>query len=419
MEIKTTMLDKKTRYVIGVSGGVDSMALLDILQKQGYQLYVCHVNYHFRSDSNVDQELVKTYCEKNKITCYIKEVSNEINQKDNFQMQARVLRYRFYQEVGKRHQTNKVILGHHLDDVLETILMQLERKATKGYLGIQESSEVLKMEVYRPLLETKKQDIYQYCQKQQVPYHEDYTNFQTEFTRDYVRNITLKKYSDIQKQELLQRAKEHNQRYEARCQQTRPYLDLYQKQKYLDYPSIPKTLVEDVIYQMIKELVYPPDISNTLIEEVLKQIQSQKPNVEVTLPLNTVFTKEYDNVYVSKTKSQTGYCLKYPHLVYDTHEYFYLATKGHDNEGVYVKDTDFPLVIRTQKPGDIIVTSGGTKKLARLFIDKKIPKKARQLWPVVERADGTIILVPNIAKNIRYLYTKPNVFVIKYKDLGE
>jgi tRNA(Ile)-lysidine synthase len=418
MNINTSLLNKKDIYIIGVSGGVDSMSLLDILQKQGYQLHVCHVNYHLRNDSNEDQILVKNYCEQHYTPCYVKEINKEEYQESNFQMQARHIRYAFYQEIGKEVGTNKVILGHHLDDVLETIYMQIERKNTKGYLGIQEISNVLGNIVYRPLLQVTKQELYAYCLGNKVVYHEDYTNFQTEFTRDYVRNISLKEYSTMEKEALLLQAKEHNLRYSRQQKEIESYLSLYKEQGYLCFVNIPKKLWEGCIYQMVKEVVYPPDISNALIEEIVKQIQSNKPNIEVIMPLNTVFIKEYDNSYISRYKREVGYCLKYPCLVYDKHTYFKLSKEGELNEGIQVRTEDFPLTIRTYRPGDTILTSGGTKKISRLFIDNKISKRMRQIWPIVERADGTIILVPNIAKNIDYLYTKPNVFVVKYKNLG-
>jgi len=419
MKINTSLLEKKEKYIIGVSGGVDSMSLLDILQKQGYQLFVCHINYHLRHDSDIDQQLVETYCKRYNIPFFCKEVSKSEYQGENFQMEARNIRYTFYRDVGLQQKINKVILGHHVDDVIETIYMQLERKSTKGYLGIQDASMVMGMEIYRPLLQESKHALYAYCTIHGVKYHEDYTNFQTEFTRDYVRNVALKEYTPEQKKELLQYAKKHNERYLNRNKKTQAYMDCYRKQKHLKYSEVPKQYLSDIIYQMIKEEVYPPYISNTLINEVVKQLESNKPNIEVTLPLNIVFIKEYDNIYVSKDKRIQGYCLKYPYLVYDKHDHFYLSKEGHINEGVYLEDADFPITIRTHRPGDVIFTSSGSKKLSRLFIDNKIPKRLRQVWPIVENSDGTIVLVPNIAKNNRYLSTKPNVFVIKYKNLGE
>ena len=94
--------------------------------------------------------------------------------------------------------------------------------------------------------------------------------------------------------------------------------------------------------------------------------------------------------------------------------YYFLTDQGHLHDGVFLSKEDFPIVIRCFKNGDTIKTSGGTKKVSRLFIDRKIPRDERKIWPIVENCHGEIILIPHIAKNIKYLYTKPNVFVIKY-----
>ena len=76
-------------------------------------------------------------------------------------------------------------------------------------------------------------------------------------------------------------------------------------------------------------------------------------------------------------------------------------------------DEDFPIMIMSYKPGDVIVTSGGTKKISRLYIDNKVPKSQRENWPIVVNSNNEIILVPHLAKNIRYLYSKPNLYVVK------
>ena len=90
-----------------------------------------------------------------------------------------------------------------------------------------------------------------------------------------------------------------------------------------------------------------------------------------------------------------------------------MLDNGHINEGVYLSQDDNPITVRTMREGDSIMTSAGTKKLSRLFINAKIPALKRKTWPVVLNKDQSIILVPHIAKHIDYLTTKPNVFVIK------
>lgn len=108
------------------------------------------------------------------------------------------------------------------------------------------------------------------------------------------------------------------------------------------------------------------------------------------------------------------YYVKYESFYKDQQLHYFLTDQGHLHDGVFLSKEDFPIVIRCFKNGDTIKTSGGTKKVSRLFIDRKIPRDERKIWPIVENCHGEIILIPHIAKNIKYLYTKPNVFVIKY-----
>ena len=212
---------------------------------------------------------------------------------------------------------------------------------------------------------------------------------------------------------LLKWADKHNQDYLNQYQDIQKYLMVYHQQEKIDYTTIPDELLEKFIYEVVKEKVYPPLISETLIKEIIKQIKSSKPNIDMSLPVNIRFIKEYNNIRVANIDSEQGYRFQYDHLQFDYQQYFYLSGEGHLNEGIYVDDHEFPIVIRTVLPGDVIVTAGGTKKVARLFIDNKIPKQQRKIWPVVENNQGEIILVPHLAKNIRYLYLKPNLYVVK------
>ena len=238
------LLKMQELYILGVSGGCDSMALLDMMNQAGYQIIVCHVNYHLREDSDLDQQTVEAYCHRYDLPCYVREIDKQVYGPDNFQDQARRLRYQFYLEIGMKYQTQKVVLAHHQNDVIENIVMQLQRHNTKGYLGIQEISEVFGVTVIRPCLAVRKQFLRDYCHGHNVEYRDDYTNFQTEFTRDYVRNVTLKDYDEEKIEKLLKWAQEHNQRYASKLKQLQIYLDLYHQKNKIDYTCIPKELLE-------------------------------------------------------------------------------------------------------------------------------------------------------------------------------
>ena len=113
----------------------------------------------------------------------IKRFIMKIMKREILQETARTLRYTFYQEIYKLYNCEGVILGHHLDDNLETIYMQLQRHNTAHYLGIKQQNIVQDMNVIRPLIHCYKGEILEACHQKNIPYHDDYTNFETEFER--------------------------------------------------------------------------------------------------------------------------------------------------------------------------------------------------------------------------------------------
>ena len=245
-----SLLDKNRKYLVGVSGGVDSMALLDMLVKKAYNVIVVHYNYHFREDSDLDENLVRSYCQNHHLPFYVRQGDKKEYQKGNFEMLAREKRYAFYKEIGDLNGIDTIILGHHLNDHLETIVMQLQRHNTKGYLGIKEQSYVKNMHVVRPLLKLKKQQLIDYCTKNHLEYHEDYTNYDTRYTRNHVRLIDLKKYSE---QELLEKASKHNQQYKKQQANLQQIYQEYDQNHFLYLDKLPTESLDQIIYYMLKK----------------------------------------------------------------------------------------------------------------------------------------------------------------------
>ena len=371
-----SLLDKNRKYLVGVSGGVDSMALLDMLVKKAYNVIVVHYNYHFREDSDLDENLVRSYCQNHHLPFYVRQGDKKEYQKGNFEMLAREKRYAFYKEIGDLNGIDTIILGHHLNDHLETIVMQLQRHNTKGYLGIKEQSYVKNMHVVRPLLKLKKQQLIDYCTKNHLEYHEDYTNYDTRYTRNHVRHIDLKKYNE---QELLEKASKHNQQYKKQQAKLQQIYQEYDQNHFLYLDKLPTESLDQIIYYMLKKEIYPPLITENLVQEIIKQIHSQKPNIEISLPVNFVFIKKYNNIAVRKKEIDDTYYVKYESFYKDQQLHYFLTDQGHLHDGVFLSKEDFPIVIRCFKNGDTIKTSGGTKKVSRLFIDRKIPRDERKI----------------------------------------
>ena len=371
-----SLLDKNRKYLVGVSGGVDSMALLDMLVKKAYNVFVVHYNYHFREDSDLDENLVRSYCQNHHLPFYVRQGDKKEYQKGNFEMLAREKRYAFYKEIGDLNGIDTIILGHHLNDHLETIVMQLQRHNTKGYLGIKEQSYVKNMHVVRPLLKLKKQQLIDYCTKNHLEYHEDYTNYDTRYTRNHVRHIDLKKYSE---QELLEKASKHNQQYKKQQANLQQIYQEYDQNHFLYLDKLPTESLDQIIYYMLKKDIYPPLITENLVQEIIKQIHSQKPNIEISLPVNFVFIKKYNNIAVRKKEIDDTYYVKYESFYKDQQLHYFLSRyKDIFTMVFFFQKKTFQLVIRCFKNGDTIKTSGGTKKVSRLFIDQKIPREERK-----------------------------------------
>ena len=128
------ILDRNKLCIIAVSGGPDSMFLLEKMHCEGHNLVVAHVNYKKRENSDYDEKLVRNYCQKYSLLCEVYQFrGSEYHSISNFQDRARQIRYDFFQKLADKYQTKYLAVAHHLDDHLETYLLQRERKSLVEY----------------------------------------------------------------------------------------------------------------------------------------------------------------------------------------------------------------------------------------------------------------------------------------------
>ena len=123
MELSRLSLDKNKKYVVACSFGPDSMALLDMAIKDGFNVVVAHVNYRKREASQAEQDNLQKFCDEHKIKLYILDLINQISS-GNFQDWARKKRYEFFKAVAEKENAFAVLVAHQQDDVIETYLMQ-------------------------------------------------------------------------------------------------------------------------------------------------------------------------------------------------------------------------------------------------------------------------------------------------------
>jgi tRNA(Ile)-lysidine synthase len=185
-------------YLIGVSGGRDSAALLHALRASGYdKLVVCHLNHRLRGrSSNADARFVARLAERHDLAFELG--STDVTKraegaKQSIETAARAARYDFFAQVARRRRCAQVLLGHHADDLVETFLMNLFRgAANEGLRSIQPISvhkvKATKLTVIRPMLGTWRKEIDDYIATHQLKFRDDSTNKNLKPTRNRFRH---------------------------------------------------------------------------------------------------------------------------------------------------------------------------------------------------------------------------------------
>ncbi|CCV64972.1 tRNA(Ile)-lysidine synthase [Alteracholeplasma palmae J233] len=388
-------LEKNTPYLISVSGGVDSMVLLDYLYKEGYSLKVVHFNHLKRKESILDKSLVESYCKNNNIDFYYFEL--HLDNKD-FQNQARKLRKKYLLEVAKKNQINHIITAHHLDDLAETIFMKISRGSSLlGYSGMSASYTVDDITYLKPLLYTPKDDLIRYSKKNLVTYLEDRTNSEDHYFRNRVRHhiIPFLKSETNFKESIIHYHKQLLLAYTYIRKESLAFLN-----GSLSIVKLDKFLLLDEAVQLdiLSYLLESYHIEKTfnLVSSMLDALKNKnKPNVVISLSSRYVFTKSYQKAFITK---QEKIDLNLPTPIIDTYDDL-LSNIPKNSQEICYNILDYPLTVRRRQNGDVLQFNYGRKKLKDFLIDKKIPLYQRDnLWIVVD-SNNQIIWIPNLYIN--------------------
>lgn len=194
------------KIIVGVSGGPDSIYLLDKLsKKQKFEPIAVHVNYHFRDEANDEQKYVEEFCKQRNIKLYVVDVKDEdwipYKYLGNKQSMARELRYDKYFEYAKLENTKYVHIAHHKDDFIETAIMQSNKSEDYLFFGIKDENRFKEFRVQRPLLNLWKKDIISSLENDDIKYMIDKSNFEPVYERNKIR-IELSTKSVEEKEEI-------------------------------------------------------------------------------------------------------------------------------------------------------------------------------------------------------------------------
>ncbi|MBP5835952.1 tRNA lysidine(34) synthetase TilS [Candidatus Phytoplasma meliae] len=431
----SSKLDLQATYIIAVSGGVDSMVLLDFLRSQNITLKVVHFNHLMRPEALEDKRLVQSYCINHNIPFHYFKLHLT---KADFQNKARLLRQAKLQQIACLYHTSKIITAHHLDDLAETILMKLGRGSTLlGYSGMQPQLFINKFVFLKPFLYTTKKEIMAYAKTYQVPFLEDKTNQETIYQRNYIRHrvipylqektaflANVKRFSCqllethhfIRKTTLAfikEQQLDHRQQGQQSSYVLLPSNKTIQTQTKSNSANPPlfdlkSFLLLDIVIQqdIILFLLEQANLNKNfgLIKSIVKGLNNPlKPNLSWCLHLGFYLVKSYfwfGLMTCNNLGMKTNNNLKPPLLAASSCSaaVAFFSSKiqpiSYDSHHIIL-----PLTIRHKKNGDILKFPFGTQKLKTFLINRKISLLQRNnLWLVVD-ASNNILWIPNLYIN--------------------
>ena len=412
------------RLLVAVSGGPDSIVLLDALHREGFSVVVAHCNFHLRGDaSNEDAEFVRTLATKYQLPyCQVDFDTEKVaeERKVSIEMAARDLRYDWFEQMADEHDCDLIAVAHNADDVVETFFLNLTRGS--GLQGLSGMAE-LRGRVVRPLLKVSRKQIMEYIDEYQLQYRIDATNLETVYTRNKVRHDIIPQFEKLNPSFLS--TMHNNMHFIASAQSI---VEAYATEA---YTSVVKIANERIIfdlkeltkYQGIDTLLFiwltPYGFSSDVVMQLYRSLgdnlsgkQFFSATHRVVLERETLeLGVRSDELEVRRDEfviSQVDALLENP-IRLEISNVDIADFKLIKSANVACLDADklqYPLRLRRWQQGDWFIPFGmkGRKKLSDFFVDKKFSTSEKeQLWLLTSGDD--IVWVVGHRVDARYAVT--------------
>ncbi len=422
---KYRMLESGDSVVVAVSGGPDSIALLHVLEalsdEYGLTLITAHLNHGLRKEADHEANFVRDMSKEMGIKFECKTVDINFLRKGtgkSIEDISRDVRYKFLNDVVKRHHARKIALGHNLNDQVETVLINFLRGSgpdgLKGMLPARDSMYI------RPLLYVSRKEILSFLDFHKILFMRDESNIEGIYLRNRIRHLLIPEltasYNPNLEEGLSNMAEIMRLEDDYMKSVTGKILSEWGV-KPDDYDEVRIKISElrrchDAVQRRIIKKILQRSTPNSQgigyahIDAVKDLAHSDHPSGHLNLPYHTVVRREYDYLVVSKVgkfdrnfikeRDQAFYKVTLPGSVN-------IAKSGKtvifdfveppvqiksDRRDIVFMDYDkiiLPLVVRTGKPGDRIKPLGmkGTKKVKSYFIDEKVPLNLRKDIPLL------------------------------------
>ncbi|ACO04445.1 MAG TPA: tRNA(Ile)-lysidine synthetase [Persephonella sp.] len=406
---KYSLISEGDRILVAFSGGIDSTVLTYLLIKfrdhlKISDIYLAHLNHSLRKESDEDQRFCEDFAKKYGLEIFTKKVdikSLAEKEKKSIEQKAREERYSFFRKVMEERSINRLATGHHLSDLVETMIMWFIQGNRKGIKGFRPKER----DIIRPLYLINKDQIENYAREKGIEYRIDITNFETDFLRNRIRHniiphikginpslegslLTLSYFLSLDDQYLEEESEKISQKF------------LNGKIELEELLVYDKALVYRAIQNWIyrKTGVYP---SYRQIMDIMEIIEKKEGTKSIRLSPEYNLIRRYSTLYIEKVKEKTEpyqYRIKPGEKIFVKEANLYIKSyietdytldklKDERKKVCFqiesMEDAEF--VVRNRRKGDRFIPFGRKKekKLKDVMIDLKIPSDMRENIPLV------------------------------------
>ncbi len=412
-------------FLLGISGGSDSMCLANLFLKSGLKFGVIHINYSLRGSESVeDMNFVTSWAKNHEIECFVKVVDTPFiltNQGGNVQQMAREFRYSFFEETRLKYHFDFICTAHHASDWLETVIFNVLRG---GFLQALIGIPALNGVILRPLLSFPKKEIIDYLIQNDISFRSDSSNNKLIYHRNLIRHEIIPVLRKINPSLLSTFLK--NKRVWSELIQIKNEFVSSESKKLVTHLSDNEFLIDiDGLNECLApitflyEILIPLGFTSKMIYEIVEM-------KEKSMPIGSVFT--HNDVKIIKLE-------KYLRLIKEIESPLFtnemeitqngnieyakgrrISVKNSSkipenlNQGpekifVDVKKIIFPLYVRKWRYGDFfypINMNNQRKKLQDYLTDKKIDKLKKEEVYLLVDANNQIIWVIGLRQDNRY-----------------
>jgi tRNA(Ile)-lysidine synthase len=427
------LLERDDRLVVGVSGGIDSMVLLHLLntyrREFNLSLIVAHVNHGLRpEESKEEANLVQK--ESERLGLHFEYGQFDVRRfqrvgRLSAQDAGRRIRFQFFKNLLLKYQAHKIALGHNADDQVETVLLRLIRGS--GLQGLRGMLPIREGRVIRPLLEIWKEEIESFAREKGIPFLLDSSNLKEDYLRNRVRLSLIplieKEYQPTFKKIVMKTSailREENDYLDRGAEESYRKI-IHQENEILSFrfsefqalqKAIQWRMIQKIWRRMNREEMITEEGEGLDVDSIYRQLHQSSPSFLFELPRGIYLEKQYDMVSLKKGRmkplppfeaelvlpgrtfiDEIGREMVAEETVRD--EKFIVFKESPNTAFLDYEKLQFPLKVRNFRPGDRFQPLGvkGIQKLKKFFIDHKIPRFERPKIPLLISGEKIVWII--------------------------